>query len=68
MFIFESLTNVFLQTCHVDAERNLNAIFLTHDDALLRKDAGLNHGDKIHVDDENFGSMAGLAKLAEQVT
>ncbi|CCI39757.1 unnamed protein product [Albugo candida] len=51
----------------VDAIRNSKAVFLEDSQALLRKDLGLNHGDKIHVDQHSNGVNKGLAKLAQQV-
>lgn len=40
---------------------------LEDDNAALRKDLGLGHGDKIHVDDKDNGENSVLAKLYEQV-
>nr|CCA15639.1 protein kinase putative [Albugo laibachii Nc14]CCA16299.1 protein kinase putative [Albugo laibachii Nc14] len=51
----------------VDAIRNSKAVFLEDPQALLRKDLGLNHGDKIHVDQRSNGINKGLAKLAQQI-
>ncbi|DBA02375.1 TPA: hypothetical protein N0F65_007194 [Lagenidium giganteum] len=43
------------------------AILLEDDLATLRKDIGLGHGDKIHVDDKNNGESSILAKLVVQI-
>ena len=40
---------------------------LENDTASIRKDIGLAHGDKIHVDDKDNGENSVLAKLFEQV-
>lgn len=40
---------------------------LEDDNAALRKDLGLGHGDKIHVDDKDNGASSVLAKLYEQI-
>lgn len=40
---------------------------LEDDNAGLRKDIGLGHGDKIHVDDRDYGANSVLAKLFDQI-
>jgi bifunctional DNA-binding transcriptional regulator/antitoxin component of YhaV-PrlF toxin-antitoxin module len=40
---------------------------LENEAAEIRKDIGLAHGDKIHVDDKDNGENSVLAKLYEQV-
>lgn len=43
------------------------AVMLEDENAGIRKDIGLAHGDKIHVDDKDNGENSVLAKLFEQV-
>ncbi|KAG6590747.1 TKL/DRK protein kinase [Phytophthora cinnamomi] len=43
------------------------AVMLEDEDAGIRKDIGLAHGDKIHVDDKDNGENSVLAKLFEQI-
>ncbi|RLN74966.1 hypothetical protein BBJ28_00009528 [Nothophytophthora sp. Chile5] len=43
------------------------AVMLENEDAEIRKDIGLAHGDKIHVDDKDNGENSVLAKLFEQI-
>lgn len=50
-----------------EAQQNSKAIMLEDDNAGIRKDIGLGHGDKIHVDDKDNGESSVLAKLYEQV-
>ncbi|RLN90525.1 hypothetical protein BBJ28_00000775 [Nothophytophthora sp. Chile5] len=44
------------------------AVMLENEDAEIRKDIGLAHGDKIHVDDKDNGENSVLAKLFEQAS
>lgn len=50
-----------------EPSQNSKAIMLENGDAGLRKDIGLNHGDKIHVDDKEYGESSVLAKLYDQI-
>ncbi|TDH70847.1 hypothetical protein CCR75_001223 [Bremia lactucae] len=43
------------------------ALMLEDENAGIRKDIGLAHGDKIHVDDKDNGKNSVLAKLFEQI-
>ncbi|KAL7683076.1 putative protein kinase domain, actin-depolymerizing factor [Plasmopara halstedii] len=43
------------------------AVMLEDENAGIRKDIGLAHGDKIHVDDKDNGKNSVLAKLFEQI-
>ncbi|KAI9922446.1 hypothetical protein PsorP6_002663 [Peronosclerospora sorghi] len=43
------------------------AIMLEDENAEIRRDIGLAHGDKIHVDDKDNGENSVLAKLFEQI-
>ncbi|EEY69419.1 protein kinase, putative [Phytophthora infestans T30-4] len=43
------------------------ALMLEDENAGIRKDIGLAHGDKIHVDDKDNGENSVLAKLFEQI-
>lgn len=43
------------------------AVMLEDENAGIRKDIGLAHGDKIHVDDTDNGENSVLAKLVEQI-
>ncbi|GMF16892.1 unnamed protein product [Phytophthora fragariaefolia] len=43
------------------------AVMLEDENAGIRKDIGLAHGDKIHVDDKDNGENSVLAKLFEQI-
>ncbi|KAF1789315.1 ADF-H/Gelsolin-like domain [Phytophthora cactorum] len=43
------------------------ALMLEDESAGIRKDIGLAHGDKIHVDDKDNGENSVLAKLFEQI-
>ena len=40
---------------------------LDQNDLLIRKDVGLNHGDKIHVEDTGSGPHSVLSTLYQQV-
>lgn len=51
----------------LEPSQNSKAILLEDGSAGLRKDIGLNHGDKIHVDDLEYGANSVLAKLVDQV-
>uniref|UniRef100_K3WK92 Protein kinase domain-containing protein n=1 Tax=Globisporangium ultimum (strain ATCC 200006 / CBS 805.95 / DAOM BR144) TaxID=431595 RepID=K3WK92_GLOUD len=50
-----------------EAQQNSKAIMLDDDEAGIRKDIGLGHGDKIHVDDKDNGENSVLAKLYDQI-
>ncbi|TMW63367.1 hypothetical protein Poli38472_002308 [Pythium oligandrum] len=50
-----------------DLERSTRAISLDDDNAALRKDIGLSHGDKIHVGDSMDGEESILDKLVKQI-
>ena len=59
-----------VDTCLVDmfTDSQLStALMLENENAGIRKDIGLAHGDKIHVDDKDNGENSVLAKLFEQV-
>uniref|UniRef100_H3GCC8 Protein kinase domain-containing protein n=1 Tax=Phytophthora ramorum TaxID=164328 RepID=H3GCC8_PHYRM len=43
------------------------AVMLEDENAGIRNDIGLAHGDKIHVDDKDNGENSVLAKLVEQI-
>lgn len=50
-----------------DTQQLATAVMLEDDAAGIRKDIGLAHGDKIHVDDTDNGENSVLAKLYEQI-
>ncbi|GLD93111.1 hypothetical protein PINS_up001703 [Pythium insidiosum] len=50
-----------------ELQRGIKAMLLDNDDASLRTDVGLGHGDKIHIGDSEEGGDSVLEKLVQQI-